>query len=346
MHTPFFSIETAATRPARTWLALFAACALLVAGASVRHLRADATQRAVSGPVLLVTNKEENTVSFVDAQARAEIARVSTGRNPHEVAVTPDGRWAFIANYAESSLTVVDVPAMRADGRVDLAPHSRPHGIVVTSDGKTVWVTTEGSRHVVAVDVASRRVARAIETGQDGTHMLALAPTRRKLYTANLGSGTATAIDLETGTVLRHIATGAGAEGIAVTPDERWVLVTNREAGTLSVIDAETDEVVREVAAGEFPIRVEVTPRGRRALVSDARAGELLEVVVGTWEIRRRLAVGSFPVGIEIVPDGGRAYVANTADDRITEIDLEAWRRAGTIATGDEPDGMAYTVVP
>ncbi|MGH7546120.1 MAG: YncE family protein [Gemmatimonadota bacterium] len=326
---------------------IIAGVALLAAGTftGAAVMAGRAPQAAVSGPVLLVTNKAENTVSFVDPATRAELARVPSGRSPHEIAVTPEGRWAFVANYGESSLTVVDVRAMRADGRVDLGPHSRPHGIVVAPDGRTVWVTTEGSRHVVAVDVATRRVARAIETGQQVTHMLALASSRGKLYTANLGSGTATVIDLAAGTVLRHIPTGAGAEGIAVTPDERWVLVTNREAGTLSVIDAETDQVVHEAAAGEFPIRVEVTPDGRRALVSDARAREVLEFHVGTWEVHRRLAVGAFPVGIEIAPGGDRAYVANTEDDRITELDLVAWRRVGTIVAGDEPDGMAYAVV-
>lgn len=303
-------------------------------------------QQAISGPILLVANKRENTLSFIDPRTRQELGRVPTGQSPHELAVTPDGRWAFVSNYGESSLTVVDVPGMRVAGTVDLGPHSRPHGILVTGDGSTVWVTTEGSKHVVAVDVGSRKVSRAVETGQDVTHMVALAPTRRKLYTANIGSGTATAIDLASGTVLRHIATGAGAEGIAVTPDERWVLVTNREAGTLSVIDPATDSVVQTIRVGDFPIRVEVTPDGRRALVSNARANEVAEVEIGTWNIRRRLAVGAVPVGIEIVPDGSRAYVANTADDRVTELDLLAWTRAGVIATGDEPDGMAYAVAP
>lgn len=303
-------------------------------------------QQAISGPILLVANKNENTLSFIDPKTRQELGRLPTGQSPHELAVTPDGRWAFVSNYGESSLTVVDVPGMRVAGAVDLTPHSRPHGILVTADGSTVWVTTEGSRHVVAVDVETRTVTRAIETGQEVTHMVAIAPRRGKLYTANIGSGTATSIDLKSGTVLGHIVTGAGAEGIATTPDERWVLVTNRAAGTLSVIDPATDRVIETVSVGAFPIRVEVTPDGRRALVSNAQANEIAEVEVGTWRVRRRLAVGAAPVGIEIVPDGSRAYVANTRDDQVTEVDLLGWTRAGVIRAGDEPDGMAYAVAP
>ncbi len=299
--------------------------------------------------VLLVTNKSENTVSFIDGKSGEELARLSTGPNPHEVAVTPDGRLAFVADYGGNSLTVVDVAKREAIGKVDLGEHTRPHGITVSRDGASVWVTTEGSQHLVEVDVASRRVAarrvtRAIRTGQRVTHMVVLAEDRGKAYTANIGSGNVTAIDLRSGAVIRHIATGAGAEGIAVTPDGRYVLVTNREAGTFSVIDPATDEVVHSMEVGGFPIRVEVTPDGKRALVSQARAGTVLEIQVGDWMPGRKLAVGRAPVGIEIRPDGKVAYVANTMDDMLTVVDLERFEEMMTVTAGDEPDGMAWAV--
>ncbi len=294
------------------------------------------------GGVLLVTNKSENTLSFIDTNSGEELKRIATGPNPHEVAVTPDGRLAFVANYGSNSLTVVDVSERASLGLVDLGEHSRPHGIAVSKDGRSVWVTTEGSQHLVEVDVESRSVKRAIETGQRVTHMVALAETHQKAYTANIGSGNVTAIDLAGGTVIKQIATGAGAEGIAVTPDEIYVLVTNREAGTFSVIEASTDEVVHTVQVGGFPIRVEVTPDGKRALVSQAQAGTVLEISVGSWAVGRKLSVGRVPVGIEIRPDGRVAYVANTQDDVLTAVDLDSFEELMTITAGDEPDGMAW----
>lgn len=292
--------------------------------------------------VLLVTNKSENTLSLIDAETGGEIQRIATGPNPHEVAVTPDGRLAFVANYGSNSLTVVDLVQRASLGSVDLREHSRPHGITVSKNGRSVWVTTEGSQHLVEVDVHTRSVKRAIRTDQRVTHMVVLVEGQGKAYTANIGSGNVTAIDIASGQVIGHITTGAGAEGIAVTPDDRFVLVTNREAGTFSVIDATTDRVVHSLQVGGFPIRVEVVPDGKRALVSQARAGTLLEISIGEWKPGRKLSVGRVPVGIEIRPDGRVAYVANTQDDLLTVVDLDSFEELMTIKAGDEPDGMAW----
>ncbi len=294
------------------------------------------------GGVLLVTNKSENTLSLIDAETGEELERIATGPNPHEVAVTPDGRLAFVANYGSNSLTIVDLAKRVSLSSVDLGEHSRPHGIAVSKNGRSVWVTTEGSQHLVEVDVERRSVRRAIKTGQRVTHMVALVEGQGKAYTANIGSGNVTVIDLARGQVIKQVATGAGAEGIAVTPDDRFVLVTNREAGTLSVIDAVRDEVVHSLQVGGFPIRVEVAPDGERALVSQARAGTLLEISIGDWKPGRKLSVGRVPVGIEIRPDGRVAYVANTQDDVLTVVNLDSFEELMTITAGDEPDGMAW----
>ncbi|UCC72137.1 MAG: YncE family protein [Gemmatimonadota bacterium] len=297
---------------------------------------------ADNGGLLLVTNKSGNSVSFIEPASGREVAQLEAGPNPHEVAVTPDGQLAFVANYGSNSLTVVDVPGRAVLGMVDLGEHSRPHGVVVSQDGASVWVTTEGSKHLVEVDVSSLSVTRAIRTDQEVTHMVALAEGKGKAYTANIGSGNVTAIDVRSGEVIGQIETGAGAEGIAVTLDEEYVLVTNRAAGTLSVIDVLTDDVIHSMEIGGFPIRVEVTPDGRRALVSQAQARTLTEIELDGWTVTRTLAIGAFPVGIEIRPDGKAAYVANTLDNMLTVVDLESFDVAMTIPAGAEPDGMAW----
>ncbi|NIW36757.1 MAG: YncE family protein, partial [Gemmatimonadetes bacterium] len=61
--------------------------ALLAAGLACGGGR----QAAADRDLLLVTNKSGNTVSFIDPATGEELARLDTGPNPHEVAVTPDG---------------------------------------------------------------------------------------------------------------------------------------------------------------------------------------------------------------------------------------------------------------
>ncbi len=295
---------------------------------------------------LVVVNKSASTLSIINPDTRQEVSVVPTGFQPHEVAVSPDGRYAYVSDYGSSSepgntITVVDIEAGESLGTIALGSHTRPHGITVQSDG-TIWVTTEGSRHVLHVDPNERRVLHAIETGQQTTHMVALAETHGRAYTANIGSGNVTAVDATAWDVLEQITTGAGAEGIDVSPDGNRIYVTNRSAGTLSEIDVATNRVARTLEVGDFPIRVKVRPDGREALVSNARGSEVVAVDLETWQVVRRLPIGAFPVGILITPDNKTAYVANTGDDKISVIDLVEWALDGEVIAGDEPDGMAW----
>ena len=63
--------------------------------------------------------------------------------------------------------------------------------------------------------IAREKVTQVIGTDQEISHMVALDPQRGRAYTANIGSGSVTAIDLSTGEKLADITTGEGAEGIA-----------------------------------------------------------------------------------------------------------------------------------
>jgi YVTN family beta-propeller protein len=295
---------------------------------------------------IVVVNKSASTLSIVDVVTRAELAVVRTGFAPHEVAVSPDGRFAYVSDYgtgpqAGNTVTIIDISEASAVGTISLGSHTRPHGITVAADG-TVWVTTEGSEHLLQLDPDERTILQAVRTGQSVTHMVVLAEAAGRAYTANIGSGNATAVDAAAGDVLAQITTGAGAEGIDVAPDGRHVYVSNRGAGTLSEIEVASNTVTRTLQVGDFPIRVKVRPDGREVLVSNARGNEVVAVDIQAWEVVRRLPVGAVPVGILISPDNRTAYVANTADDKISVIDLEEWALDGEIVAGNEPDGMAW----
>ncbi|HEX2253691.1 MAG TPA: cytochrome D1 domain-containing protein [Thermoanaerobaculia bacterium] len=301
---------------------------------------------------LLVANKGEATLALVDLARGEVVATLPTGAGPHEVAVSPDGALAVVADYGGrepgSTLTVVDVPGAKVVRTVDLGGHRRPHGVVFL-DARRVAVTTEGSGSLLVVDVVAGEVARAVETGQRVSHMVAVAPGGSRAWVANLGSGNVTVVDLAAGEKLGDVATGAGAEGVAVSPDGRWVWVTNREADTVSLVDAGTLEKVADVPSAEFPIRAEVTPDGRWVLVSNAESGDLTVIDAGERRVARRIELPagktSAPIGIEIAPDGKRAWIAHTAADLVQVLDLETWKPTATLATGDEPDGMAYSPV-
>ncbi|MGN6387385.1 MAG: YncE family protein, partial [Verrucomicrobiota bacterium] len=140
--------------------------------------------------LLLIGNKSEDTVSFIDLATFKEVGKATTGRGPHEVVVTPDGKKAFVSNYegAGDSISVIDVPARKEKIRIPLGENRAPHGLELNRDGSKLYATCERSETVVEIDVASEKVTRAFKTGQQGTHMLVLSRDNKKIYTANMGS--------------------------------------------------------------------------------------------------------------------------------------------------------------
>ncbi len=59
--------------------------------------------------VLLVGNKGEDTVSFIALESGRECARLPTGKAPHEIALSPDGRQAAVVAYGGTSIDIFDL---------------------------------------------------------------------------------------------------------------------------------------------------------------------------------------------------------------------------------------------
>jgi YVTN family beta-propeller protein len=340
--------------PSRSTLRSFAALALpFLCSASL------------SAATLVVANKAEATVSLIDLGSSKVVATLPVGVGPHEVAISPDGRLALVANYGSasqpgSSLTLLDVPAAKVVRTIDLGEIRRPHGMAFL-DGRRALVTSEAGKALVEVDVEAGKVLRQIPTGQELSHMVAVAPDRSRAFVANIISGSMTAIDLKEGKVLASVKTGAGTEGIDVTPDGKQVWVTNREGDSVTVVDAKTLEIAGTVPVAAFPIRAKATPDGKRVLVSAAKSGDLAVFTVADRKLERRVALpvqtaadkegrlmgqfgdSSVPIGVVIAPDGRRAYVAHANGDAISIVDLVEWKRVGSLTAGKEPDGMGYS---
>lgn len=314
---------------------------------------------------LVVLNKSDGDVSWIDPETGDTAMRVPVGVGPHEAATSPDGTTVVVCNYGDrapgNTLSVLDGASKRVSQTIDLGEFTRPQGIQFLPDGKQVVVTSETRKTVIVVDLASAKVTATHETAQDASHMVALAPDAARAYVANIQSGSVSVLDLVAGERLANLATGRGAEGIAVHPQRPEVWVTNRAANTVSVVDTEKLEVSATLPAAVFPIRVAFTPGGQHALVSCAQSGEVVVFDVATQtEVRRiemernavraedkpeRLVAGQsgpMPIGILVEEAGRRAFVANTFSDMVSVIDLETWKVTRQIRTGRQPDGMAW----
>ena len=334
---------------------------------------------AAAADLLLAINKGDNTLSIVDAATLKVLGTAPTGPDPHEVVASADGTLAYITNYNAgngfaSSLSVVDLVAMKALPPIDLGALGRPHGITL-ADGK-IYFTAEGAKVVGRYDPATRRVDWVIGTGQDRTHMVIVSSDQKTVFTTNVASGTVSI--LEQFTVTRRggpppgtpppaaaargpvgrganggppaasdwrvtvVPVGMGAEGFDLSPDGRELWVANAQGGSVSIVNVA--KKVAETLNVRFRSanRLKFTRDGKYALISDLGGTEVIVMDVATRQEIKRIDVGGGAAGIQMSPDGSRAFAAVGSQNGVAIIDLKSLSMTGRIATGPGPDGLAW----
>ncbi len=304
--------------------------------------------RAGETPGLLVLHKAAGTLGFYSLEGRL-LAQVEVGRHPHEMALSADGRLAYItdngvmriedAGPGGNTVSVVDIGAQKKIGEISLGEFRRPHGIDLEPRSGRLLVTTENPDRLLLIDPLGRRVVRIYQTGGKTAHMVVWGADGRYAYVSNAGSGTVAAIELETGRVML-IGTGQRPEGSARSPDGKFIYVVNRESHRISVIDAARNQAVGELATGRGPVRVAVTPDGGTlvyALMHD-EAVEFADTtsrrVLGSVKVQGR------PVSLSLSRDGRRAYAAVQERDTVYCISVGERRVLRTFRTpqGAGPD--------
>ncbi|HEV2746626.1 MAG TPA: YncE family protein [Allosphingosinicella sp.] len=323
--------------------------AAALAAASASPAAVAPTGSAQSGPagggpgILLIANKGEDSLSFVDLASGRELARRGTGPNPHEIAVAPDGRRAAVVAYGGNAIHIFDLATREQARRIDLGANKAPHGIAWLSDGRIV-ATAEGSDALVVISADLERVT-AIATGQEGSHMVAVSPRLDRAFVANMGSGTVSVIDLAAGRKLRDLPAGAEPEGIALTPDGRQLWVADRKGDVVRVFDTASFAELARIKSGSTPIRVAISPDGRTAVVSNHGGGDLSFIDVATRAVRTVKVSGQSGFGQVTILFGpaGRLYVAETGIDRIAELEVATGRLLGRLPAGKNGDGLAIS---
>ena len=297
---------------------------------------------AAGAETLVVGNKGEDTVSLIDLETGRQRARIETGKWPHEVAISPDGKTAAVVSYGAASIDLIEIVGRRRSSTIDLGDNSKPHGLAWLSDGRIV-ATTEGSRAIVVVEPGARRV-RAIATGQEGTHMLAISPDGARAYTANMGAGSVSVIDLRAMRKLRDIAIGGQPEGIALTPDGRQLWIADRQRDSITVFDSANFRRLAAIPVGKTPIRIAISPDGRRAVTSNYGGGDLSVIDVPKRTLARTIKVSGAPdfqqVTILFSRDGKRLYVAETGASLVAELEWPSGRLLGRLGVGRGGDGL------
>jgi DNA-binding beta-propeller fold protein YncE len=304
---------------------------------------------ASAADLLLIGNKGEDTLSFVDLATGKELSRLPTGRMPHEIAISPDGRQAAVVAYGGRGIDLIDI-ARRAKLRtIDLAPSEGPHGLIWLRDGRLL-ATAERSRTLVLVEPRAADAVLAIPTDQAGTHMVAVSPDLRRAYTANIPAGTVTVVDLESRRKLKDLAVGGRPEGIAASPDGNTLWVADLEgarvlAFSTRAIERGDAKPLAVLPTGKRPIRVAFSPDGRFVVTSNFLDGTLTVIDAAARKPVRTIVVSGQEAAAQVTilfsAEGKRIYAAETGRNQVAEIDFASGRVLRRLPAGAQGDGLA-----
>ncbi|HUF71871.1 MAG TPA: YncE family protein [Gammaproteobacteria bacterium] len=315
------------------------------------------TSALAADGTLLVANRSGGSISLIDLPTHTEIARLPIGPViPHEMAASPDGRWAITGEYGTADnpgrhLVVIDVAAAEIVSRIDLGPDSRPHSMLFLSDNRHVIATMEQSDLLALVDIVEGEVLRTWPTGGRDGHMVRLSPDDSRAYVASRGGeGTLSVIWLNEDRPPAVVPTGEGAEGIAVSPDGAEIWIANRDAQTISIVDADTLEVTATIE-GPATNRIEFLPNGQAVIPGGSSADDSARYVSFydglSTEIARRLELpGSTAPGtsVRLLAADDLLFLSDSALDEISVLDPASGNAPERIAINtDNPDGMAWS---
>lgn len=273
-----------------------------------------------------------------DARTGKPEGQVKLGLFPATVDVTPDGEYAFVANFnlhgdpVPSSVSKVYLPTMTEVARTTTCV--MPHGSRINPAGTRQYSTCMMDQVLVEVDVASGAVARrfSVQPGAEG-------PVT--------GSGPALAAEMQP-------MNGPAAQGSVCSPTwaqpsvdgSRVYVACNRSAEILE-IDVADWRLTRRFATGSSPYNLAITPDGRFLLATlKNRTEPATEVIdLATGRSAARIAnSGVLPHGVAVSGDGRYAFISveavGSAPGKVDVLDLTSLRRVADVEVGQQAGGI------
>ena len=302
---------------------------------------------------LLVAQKGDRSLAIVDPAAGTVLASVAEGGiTGHEVAGSPDGKLAFVPIYGNSgvgkpgtdgrNIVAIDIASQKIVGNISFDHGVRPHCAVFGPHDGLLYVTTELDRSVTVIDPTTLKIVGSIPTGQTESHMLAISHDGLRGYTANVGPGTVSVLDMKSRKTLAIIPVSNNTQRIAISNDDKWVFTADQTKPRMAVISTATNTVTSWVPLDGLGYGSAVSPDGHWLLMPIPDANLVDVVDLKTMKVAHTVPVGANPQEVLVRPGGRFAYVSCMAADRVDEIDLATWKVTRSIATGKGSDGLGW----
>ncbi|MEK6397550.1 MAG: YncE family protein [Terriglobus sp.] len=260
--------------------------------------------------------------------------------------------YAYVANNAAGTVTVLDLVNFRADRTLQVG--TAPSAVAVNPARNEVYVTNSGGNTVTAINADNNSIAATIGVQNHPTG-IDVDTSGKRAYVTNAGSNSVSVIDLASHRSIATVASGVEPATVRIAPDNRSLVVANHGAGSVSIYAISEDKplTLRNTYDGcTGAADVAILGDSSKAFISCPGKDEVMAVGLatapGTWEAKQdaasmqdhllaRLRVGHQPGHIALKPDSGEIFVSNYGSDSISEISTYTNEVSSTYLIGTQP---------
>jgi DNA-binding beta-propeller fold protein YncE len=181
-----------------------------------------------------------------------------------------------------------------------------------------------------------------VPTGQAESHMFVISHDGKRAYTANVGPGTVSVLDLDAKKTLQVIPISPDTQRISISNDDTMVFTSDQSKPRLAVINTRTNKVEHWVDLPGFGYGTAPTPDGKWLVVAVPPANKVAVVDLHSLRVLHTIDVPKAPQETLVAPDGKMAYVSCDSSAKIAAIRTADWQVDRLIDAGKGADGLAW----
>jgi YVTN family beta-propeller protein len=315
------------------------------------------------GHTLIVLSHTNHTVYELDPATGRVVHEFVAPDQPHEAAITADGRTIFASIPMAGFVEIIDGQTFKEKGRIESdyfkrTPQPRragrngappgppntsasPHGMSLNNDGTKLYIGTENAdiSGVIVYDVKAGKVVKKIDLLLEGGHYLQIQPGTDKLYYPHRIDNRVVVIDTKTDRITKVIPVEGGPVGVAFAPNgEVWFHEDGD--GSVTVVDSKKDEVIKVIqTGGKGAGRMAVSPDGRFAASPHSDSQDVAIIDAVNKAVLSTVKIGKGPGFPLFSPDSTKLYVLESGNGDVVVIDLKSMSVAARYSIGTDPFG-------
>jgi DNA-binding beta-propeller fold protein YncE len=291
---------------------------------------------------VIVLDSGEAQLSLIDEATHRVVGTEPTGKEPHHLMITPDGRSLMVADSVSNDLMFVDPHTGAVQRR--LADIEDPYQLGFSPDHK--WFVTAALRldrvDVYRYDGQDPVLVRRIPLGKTPSHMTFSSDSRFVFVTLQ-DTGEVAAIDLAAQKVLWKLPVGRTPAGLWMTPGDQYLLIGMTGEDDVAVVDWRKQQVVKRIQTGRGAHNFRNLDDGRHIAVSN-RVDSTISILdyVALTKVADITGLKPGPDDMELSADRRYLWVTFRFARHVGVIDLNTHKLVDTIAVGRSPHGIYF----